>query len=104
MDKITVLILTYNEEKNLRYALENVKDWVNEVVILDSYSTDKTIEIAENYAAKIHYRKFDNFSAQRKHALNELPISNDWVFVLDSDEVMSDELREEIIKVVKNAN
>jgi len=101
-NKLSVVILTYNEEKNLPYALENVKDWADEVVILDSYSTDKTIEIAESYRAKVHYRKFDNFSAQRKYALNELPIKNDWIFVLDADEYLTDELKDEISKLMKN--
>jgi glycosyltransferase involved in cell wall biosynthesis len=102
MDNITVLILTYNEEKNIKFALENVKDWANEVVILDSYSTDKTIEIAEGYNAKIYYRKFDNFSAQRKYALNKLEISNEWVFVLDADEYLTEELKSEITSLMKD--
>lgn len=101
-NNITVLILTYNEEKNLKYALDNVKDWAKEIVILDSYSLDKTVEIAESFEAKVFYRKFDNFSAQRRYALNELPISNDWIFVLDADEYLTEELKDEISNLFKN--
>ena len=100
--KLCVLILTYNEEKNLPYVLDNVKDWADEVVILDSYSTDKTVEIAKKYGAKVFYRKFDNFSAQRKYALDELPIEGDWIFVLDADEYLTEELKEEITCILKN--
>lgn len=102
MEKITALLLTFNEEKNLLFALENIKDWADEIVILDSYSTDKTVEIAEKYKAKIHYRKFDNFSAQRKFALNNLPIKNDWIFVLDADEYLTEELKIEISELMAN--
>jgi glycosyltransferase involved in cell wall biosynthesis len=104
LNKITVLILTFNEEKNLKYALENVKDWANEIVILDSYSTDKTVEIAKSYNAKVYYKKFDNFSAQRKHALNKLEITNDWIFVLDADEYLTEELKNEISNLMKDEN
>jgi glycosyltransferase involved in cell wall biosynthesis len=102
-NNITVLILTYNEEKNIKYVLENIKDFADEVVILDSYSTDETVNIAKQYGAKIYCRKFDNFSAQRKYALNELPISNDWIFVLDADEYLTDELRTEIRQLMNTA-
>lgn len=102
MKKITVLILTYNEEKNLPHALDNVKNWANEVVILDSYSTDSTIKIAEEYGALIHFRKFDNFSAQRKYALNNLEINGDWIFVLDADEYLTEELKLEISDLMQN--
>jgi glycosyltransferase involved in cell wall biosynthesis len=102
MNNITVIILTYNEELNLFYALENIKDFANEIVILDSYSSDNTIEIAKKYNANIFYRKFDNYSSQRKYSLNELPISNEWVFVLDADEYLTKELKDEITILLNN--
>jgi len=103
-NKIAVLILTYNEQINLPYALENVNDWADEIIILDSYSIDDTVKIAESYDAKVYFRKFDNFSAQRKYALNELPIKSDWIFVLDADEYLTDELKSEILNVIKNTD
>ncbi len=100
--KITVVILTYNEEINLPYALDNIKNWASEVVILDSYSTDNTVKIAEDNGAKVYFRKFDNFSAQRKYALNELPINGNWIFVLDADEYLTDELKIEIKNTIED--
>jgi glycosyltransferase involved in cell wall biosynthesis len=96
-NSITVLILTYNEEKNIEHTLNNVKNFADEVVILDSYSTDQTINIAKEFGAKVHFRKFDDFSSQRKYALNSLPLSGDWIFVLDADEILTEELKQEIL-------
>jgi glycosyltransferase involved in cell wall biosynthesis len=104
MNNISVIILTYNEELNLHFALESVKDFASEIIILDSYSTDKTIEIAENHKAKVFFRKFDNYSSQRKYSLNKLPISNDWIFILDADEYLTDELKNEIALSLQNKN
>lgn len=100
--KITVLILTYNEEVNIPHALKNVMDWAHEVVILDSYSTDKTIEIAKQYGAKVFFKKFEDFSSQRKHAFKELPFEGDWIFVLDADEYLTEELKDEIKNKIKD--
>ena len=82
---IAVLVMTYNEEENLPFLLENVKDWTDEIIILDSFSNDKTIEIAKKYNCKIFYRKFDDFSKQRKFLLNNIPIESSWLIVLDAD-------------------
>ena len=72
---ITVIILTFNEEKNLAFALQNIKDFCSKILVLDSFSTDSTISIAKSYGAQVFQRKFDNFSNQRKYALEHLPIS-----------------------------
>jgi len=101
---ITVVILTLNEEANLPFVLENVSGFCREVVILDSFSTDSTVAIAESYGAHIFQRKFDDFSSQRKHALEQLPIMSEWVLVLDADEYLSDELKEEIASVLPSSS
>lgn len=101
MEKLTVIILTFNEAKNISFALENIGSWADEIIILDSYSTDNTVEIAESYGAKVYFRKFDNFSSQRKFSLNNLPIKNDWIFVLDADEYLLEELKAEISELLK---
>lgn len=95
-NEITVIILTLNEEANISYCLKNVSDWANEIIILDSYSTDSTVSIAESAGAKVYSRKFDNYSRQRNYAINELPITNNWILFLDADEWLTDELKEEI--------
>lgn len=102
MNNISVVILTYNEIENIPFAIENVKPWASEIVILDSYSSDGTVEFCKEQGCKVFQRKFDNFSNQRKYALNELPIASDWIFVLDADELLTDELKAEIESEISN--
>jgi len=101
---LTVIILTYNEEVNLPHALENVKDFAKKVVVLDSHSTDKTLEIAESYGAKVYTRTFDDFSRQRKYALEQIPHNTKWLFVLDADEILTQQLKEEIRKTISKSD
>lgn len=98
--KLTVIILTFNEEENISHSVSNVIDWADEVVVLDSFSTDKTVEIAQAFGAKVYYRKFDNYAKQRNYAINELPIANDWILFLDADEWLTNYLKEEISATV----
>lgn len=93
---ITVIVLTLNEELNISYCLKNVTGWADEIIILDSYSTDSTVAIAESLGAKVYFRIFDNYAKQRNYAINDLPIANNWIFFLDADEWLTEELKEEI--------
>ncbi|MDP1689557.1 MAG: glycosyltransferase family 2 protein [bacterium] len=93
---ITSIILTYNEELNIVDCLKSISDWVGEIVIVDSFSTDKTVEIAAKYTNKIHQRKFINQAEQFNWALDNVQIKNDWILRLDADEVMLPETWEEI--------
>ncbi|WP_353661134.1 glycosyltransferase family 2 protein [Hydrogenimonas sp. SS33] len=96
MVDLTVVILTLNEEKNLPFALENVIGWAKNVYVLDSGSTDKTVEIAEEMGARVFYRKFDTYARQRNYAIKELPIDTEWMMFLDADEYILPELKQEI--------
>ena len=96
MEKISVFIIAYNEEKIIAKCLEKLT-WANEIVVIDSGSLDKTVEICEKFGAKVIYNKFENFGIQKQFALNQT--SNNWVLSLDADEVLSDELIEEIKKI-----
>jgi len=100
MVDLTVVILTLNEEKNLPYALENVVGWAKHVYVLDSGSTDKTVQIAEKAGAKVFYRKFDTYARQRNYAIKELPIETEWMMFLDADEYILPELKEEIAETL----
>ncbi len=93
--KISVFIITYNEEKIIAKCLEKLS-WADEIVVIDSGSTDNTIAICKEFNAKIFYNKFENFGLQKQFALQKT--ENNWVFSLDSDEVLSDKLIEEIKK------
>ncbi|NQT29325.1 MAG: glycosyltransferase family 2 protein [Candidatus Saganbacteria bacterium] len=95
---VSVIILTHNEELNLELLLKNVKGWASDIFIVDSFSNDKTLEIATKYTDKIYQHKFKDFSDQRNWALRNLPFSNEWVLFLDADERLSDKLKIEIEK------
>ena len=97
---ISLVMIVKNEEKNLAKCLNSVENLVDEIVIVDSGSTDKTIEIAKTFGAKIFKREFDSFSNQKNYALSIA--TNEWVLHLDADEVLSKELVEEIKFVIIN--
>ena len=98
MSKVTVVVLTKNEEKNIAAVVQNAKKVAAEVLIVDSGSTDKTVQLAEENGAKVVYRAWDNdFAAQRNFALQH--VETEWVLYLDADERMNDEL----LTSVKNA-
>ncbi len=98
---LTVVILTKNEEENIVEVIKNARKVTEKVLIIDSGSTDKTVELAEANGAKVIYRKWDNdFSAQRNFALQN--VATDWVLYLDADERINDELAEAILKAAKD--
>lgn len=100
---LAVIILTFNEEANIAQALDSVCGWANEIFILDSLSTDKTTEIADKYNCHIAQNKFENYARQRNYALDNLPISSEWVLFLDADEWLPDELKQEISGLVASS-
>ncbi len=97
---ISVSIICYNEEKKIKRCLESVK-WADEIVVLDSYSNDATLDICREYTDKIHQHKFDGHIEQKNRAIDLC--ANDWVFCIDADEVVSDELKKSILGIdIKN--
>src|SRR3954447_19907828 len=96
---VSVIIPTFNEESNLAAALDSVKGWASEVFVVDSYSTDRTVDIAlERAADGVHVvqHRFENYSAQWNWSLAHLPISQPWVLKLDADERALPGFRDEI--------
>jgi glycosyltransferase involved in cell wall biosynthesis len=92
---ISGIVLTKNEEQNIEKCLSSLT-WVDEIIVIDDYSTDETVEIAKRHKAKIYKRPLDNdFSSQRNFALSKA--TSDWVFFVDADEKISEELKNEII-------
>lgn len=96
---ITVLIPTFNEENLVAQAI-TCASFADEVLVIDSFSTDRTIEIAENLDCTVLKRKFDNFSNQKNYAISKA--KHDWILVLDADEYLTYELREELVSAVQN--
>jgi len=99
MSKLSVIIITYNEEENIKDCLESVK-WSNEIVVVDSFSSDKTVEIAREFTPKVFQNKWTNFSQQKNLALAKA--SNEWVLNIDADETVTPELKEEILAIVNS--
>lgn len=90
--KICVLILTFNEELHLERAIASVNDYVDDIIVVDSFSTDKTLEIAEKFSCKLFKRHFDFHYSQFNWALAQIKDEYDWVLRLDADEYISREL------------
>jgi len=100
---VAVILLTYNEEVNIAQALGSVAGWAQELFVLDSFSTDRTLEIAGEYPCHIVQHRFENYATQRNYALDHLPITSEWVLFLDADEWLPAPLKQEISTVLATA-
>jgi glycosyltransferase involved in cell wall biosynthesis len=102
MSGVSVLILTLNEEANLAECIESC-GWSDDIVIFDSMSEDRTLEIADAKGVRVIQRRFDNYAAQRNAALTTVPYKNPWVLMVDADERVSPELAAEIGAAIAGA-
>lgn len=98
---ISVTVICKNEEKNIRRCLESAK-WADDIIIIDSGSTDKTLEIAKEYTENIEVIEWNGYSHARKIALQK--VKTEWVLPLDADEEITNGLKDEIIDVIKSGN
>lgn len=96
MADLTTIILTFNEEKNIANAINSVKNLSKRIVVVDSYSTDKTVEIAESLGAEVIQHPFENQAQQFIYAINNLTINTQWIMRLDADEMISNDAAREI--------
>ena len=100
---VSVLILTFNEEVNLPTCLKSLA-WCDDIVVFDSFSTDRTLEIAKAAGARIIQRKFDNWSAHQNWAVANIPFKHPWVYYSDADEVVTPQLAAELQRIAADAN
>lgn len=98
--QLSVIILTYNEALNLPTCVESLKPLEAQIFIVDSGSTDKTIEIAKQANCQVFFHSFENQAKQLNWALENLPIKTPWVMRLDADETLTPELAEELIQIL----
>ena len=99
---LSVIILTKNEEHNLDRCLDSLK-WCDDIHVLDSGSTDRTLEIAENHGAKISSHSFESFGKQRNFALQTLELNYEWVLFLDADEVVTKKFEKAVKRAISEA-
>jgi len=101
MQKISVTIITLNEEKNIRACLESVK-WADEILVSDSGSSDRTVEICKEYGARVFNDRWEGFGRQ-KNLIAERA-RNNWILNIDADERISPQLHEEIESVLSEGD
>ena len=97
---ISATIITYNEEATIQRCIKSLKGIAQEVIVVDSLSTDNTVPLAKSLGARVVKQEFLGHVAQKNHAVSESV--NDWIISLDADEVLSKELRESIMKIDLN--
>jgi glycosyltransferase involved in cell wall biosynthesis len=100
--KLSVILLTFNEEVNLPSCLDSLRGLDCEIFVLDSGSTDRTLEIAKSWGARIFHHPFEHYSVQRNWAQKNLPIGGEWVLHLDADERVTPELVGEINQILES--
>lgn len=93
---ISTYIITYNEEIHIERAIKNAQKYAKEVFVLDSYSTDKTVEIAKSLGAKVYQHEFKYHADQLNWGLQNIPFTTEWIWRQDADEYLTDELIEEL--------
>lgn len=101
MEDITFVILTKNEEVNLRDCLESIKSFSKRIVVVDSGSEDKTVDIAKQYDCDVYLHQFENYARQFNWALDNCNINTKWTFRLDADERLTLKLCEELSSIIK---
>lgn len=90
---LSAFIIVYNEQKNIERCFNSIK-WVDEIIVVDSQSTDRTVEICRKYTNKIFHRPFSNYSDQKNYALSQ--VTGTWALSIDADEELTEPLAEEI--------
>ncbi len=97
MSKLSAIVITYNEENNIKDCLETLK-WADEIIVVDSNSTDKTVEIAKQYTKNVLNTDNNSYSYKRNIAIEAA--KSDWILWIDADERVTDSLREEIKNII----
>ena len=107
-DEISVIVLTYNEEKHIERCLISLRTISNNIFIVDSFSKDKTVSIAERLGAKVFQNPWENYAKQLNWGIKNLPIKTQWIMRVDCDEYLTDELsleiKQKITSIPENIN
>ena len=101
MPKLSVIIITKNEGENIRACIESV-NWADEIIVVDSGSSDATVEICRELGAQVHQHDWPGFGMQKNRALSYA--NHEWVFSIDADERVTSELRAQLINAMEDGN
>ena len=93
---ISVIILTYNESKNIRDCLESIKEFTDDIILVDSGSTDDTLIIASEYTSNFYHHPFENYSRQRNWAFDNVGCKYEWIMNIDADHRLTPDLKSEL--------
>jgi len=100
MVKLSIVVITYNEERNLARCLDSVKEVADEILVIDSYSTDNTVSIANDFNAHVVVHPFAGYAEQKNYA--STLTENNWILSLDADEALTPQLIQSILEVKKD--
>lgn len=101
MPELSVVIITFNEEKNIGRCLESIRGVADDIVVLDSFSSDATEAIVKKHPARFIQRRWEGYSATKNYA--NAQAKHDWILSLDADEALSDELKEAILAIKRQS-
>ena len=100
--KLSVGIITFNEENRIGGTLDSVREIADEIIVVDSESTDKTVEIALSKGAKVFSEKWKGYGSQKNSVLEKC--KGEWILLIDADEVISQQLKEKIKSIINSDN
>jgi glycosyltransferase involved in cell wall biosynthesis len=99
MNKLSVVIITFNEERNILRCINSVKDFADEILVVDSFSTDHTVEICNSSGYRVITHKFEGYGQQKQFGVDQA--KNNWILSLDADEEVTNKLGKEIIGLLQ---
>ena len=100
---LNIIVLTYNEEVNIRECLKSARELSEDIFLVDSFSTDRTLDIARSFTDKVYQNPWVDWATQRNWALDHLPLPHEWVFFLDADERVTPEFAAELCQRLPQA-
>ncbi|RYZ26718.1 MAG: glycosyltransferase family 2 protein [Chitinophagaceae bacterium] len=100
---VSIIILTKNEENDLPICLDAIS-WCDDIHILDSYSSDRTVEVAQKFGVQVYFNTFESFGKQRNYAIDQIQCKYDWILFLDADEVVTEQFKISLLNAISHAS
>ena len=100
MQQLSVVIITYNEEEKILRCIDSIRDLAQEILVVDSFSTDRTVEICKSAGCRVISRQFEGYGQQKQYGVEQA--GNNWILSLDADELVTEELKIEVRGLMEN--